>query len=36
MARREMSWEGVNWMHVAQDKAQWQALMNTIMSLRFP
>jgi len=25
--------EGVDWMHLARDKYQWQALMNTIMNI---
>jgi hypothetical protein len=33
MDLREMGWEGVDWMHLAQDKDQWQALVNTIMNL---
>jgi hypothetical protein len=28
MDLREISWDGVNWMNVAQDKGQWWALMN--------
>jgi hypothetical protein len=31
---REMWWEGVDWMHPAQDKDQWQAVVNTVMNLR--
>jgi len=31
----DIGWEGVDWMHVAQDKGQWRALVNTVMSLRF-
>jgi len=30
---REIWWEGVDWMHLAQDRDQWQATVNTIMSL---
>jgi len=26
--------EGVEWMHLAQDRDKWCALMNTIMNLR--
>jgi hypothetical protein len=26
--------ESVDWIHLAQDRDQWQALVNTIMSLR--
>jgi hypothetical protein len=25
---REIWWEGVDWMHLAQDKDQWRALVN--------
>jgi hypothetical protein len=33
---REIGWEGADWMHLAQDKYQWQALVNTVMNLRVP
>jgi hypothetical protein len=26
---REMGWEGVEWIHLAQDRDQWWALVNT-------
>jgi hypothetical protein len=32
---REIGWEGVDWMHLAQDKDQWRVLVNTVMNLRF-
>jgi hypothetical protein len=31
---REIGWEGVDWMHLAQDRDQWQAVVNTVMNLR--
>jgi hypothetical protein len=31
---REIGWKGVDWMHLARDRDQWQALMNTVMNLR--
>jgi hypothetical protein len=31
---REIDWEGVEWIHLAQDKDQWRALVNTDMKLR--
>jgi len=34
MALREIGWEGVEWMHVAQDRDQWQALVNMVMDLQ--
>jgi hypothetical protein len=33
MALREIEWEVVNWIHVAQDGNQWQALVNMAMNL---
>jgi len=36
MNLREMAWEGVNWIHMAQDRHQWRALVNTVMNLRVP
>jgi hypothetical protein len=29
MDLREIGWEGVDWMHLAQDRDKWQALLNT-------
>jgi len=36
MGRREIGWEGVNWMHLAKDTDQRQPLVNTVMNLRVP
>jgi hypothetical protein len=33
---REIDWEGVDWMYLAQDRDQWRAVANTIMKLRVP
>jgi hypothetical protein len=33
MDLREMVLEGVDWMHLAQDRDRWQALVNMIMNL---
>jgi hypothetical protein len=33
---REIEWDCVNWIDLAQDGDQWRALMNTVMNLRFP
>jgi hypothetical protein len=33
---RETGWEGVDWIHLAQDRNQWWALVNTVMNLPFP
>jgi hypothetical protein len=31
---REIGWEGVDRMHLAEDRDQWRALVNTVMNLR--
>jgi hypothetical protein len=36
MARREISWDGVAWIDLTQDRDQWRALVNTVMNLRVP
>jgi hypothetical protein len=28
-------WEGLNWMHLDQDRDQRRAVMNTVMTFRF-
>jgi hypothetical protein len=32
----EIGWEGVDWIHLAQDRDQWRAVVNTVMNLRVP
>jgi hypothetical protein len=32
----EIGCEDVDWMHLAQDRAQWRALVNTVMNLHVP
>jgi hypothetical protein len=29
-----IGWEGVDWMHLAQDRDQWRVVVNTVMNLR--
>jgi hypothetical protein len=36
MDLREVEWDGMDWIHLAQVRDQWMALVNTIMNLRFP
>jgi hypothetical protein len=33
---REIEWNGVDWIDMAQDRAQWSALVNTVLNLRVP
>jgi hypothetical protein len=33
MGLREIGWDGVNWIDMAQDRDQWRALVNTILNL---
>jgi hypothetical protein len=33
---REIGWDGVDWVDLAQDRDQWRALVNTMMNLRIP
>jgi hypothetical protein len=31
---REIGWDGVDWIDVAQDRDKWRARVNTVMNLR--
>jgi hypothetical protein len=31
---REIGWDGMDWIELAQDRDQWRALVNTVMNLR--
>jgi hypothetical protein len=33
---RERGWESLDWIHPAEDRDQWQALMNVVMILHVP
>jgi hypothetical protein len=33
---RETGWEGVDWMHLTQDRDQWRGLVNMVMNIRVP
>jgi hypothetical protein len=36
MDRREIGWDGVDWIDIAQDRDQWRALVNMVLNLRVP
>jgi hypothetical protein len=36
MDLREIGWNGVDWIDMAQDRDQWRALVNTVLNLRVP
>jgi hypothetical protein len=36
MDLREIGWDGMDWIDLAQDKDQWRAVVNTVMNLRVP
>jgi len=36
MGLKEIRWEGVNWIHLAQVRDWWQALVNLVMNLWVP
>jgi hypothetical protein len=31
---REIRWDGMDWIDLAQNRGQWRALVNTVMNLR--
>jgi hypothetical protein len=35
-ALREIGWDGMDWIDLAQDRDQWRALVNTVMNLWVP
>jgi len=36
MNHREIGWEDVDWIHLTQDRNQWQAFVNMVMNLWVP
>jgi hypothetical protein len=33
---REIGWDGMEWINLAENRDQWRALVNTVMNLRVP
>jgi hypothetical protein len=36
MVLREIGWEGVDWMHLTQDKDQWRVFENMVINQQVP
>jgi hypothetical protein len=36
MDLREIGWDGMDWIDLAQDRDQWRVLVYTVMNLRVP
>jgi hypothetical protein len=36
MDHKEVGWEVVDWIHLAQDRDKLQAVVNMVMNLQFP
>jgi hypothetical protein len=36
MDLREIEWDGMDWIKLAQDRDQWRTLVNTVTNLRVP
>jgi len=36
MDLREIQWEGVDWINLAQGRVKWRAVVNMVMNLRAP
>jgi hypothetical protein len=36
MDLKEIGWDSIDWIDLAQDRDQWRALLNTVMNLRLP
>jgi hypothetical protein len=33
---REIEWDGMDWIDLAEDRDQWRALVKTVMNFRVP
>jgi hypothetical protein len=36
MDLKEIGWDGIDWIDLAQDRGQWSALVNTVINLQVP
>jgi hypothetical protein len=36
MDLRDIGWDGIDWIYLAQDRDQWRALVNTVLNFLVP
>ena len=36
LGRKKIGWDGVDWIHLAQDVEKWRAVMQLLLNLRVP
>jgi len=36
MDLKEIVWDGVDWIHLAQNRSQWRAFMSMVMNCHLP
>jgi hypothetical protein len=36
MDLKDIGWDGMDWIELAEDRGQWRSLVNTVMNLRVP
>jgi hypothetical protein len=36
MNLREIGWDGMDWIDLAEDRDEWRVLVNSVMNLRVP
>jgi hypothetical protein len=36
MDLKDIGWSGMDWIHLAEDKNRWRALVNTLINLQDP
>jgi hypothetical protein len=36
MDLREIGWVGMDWIHLAEDRYQWQTVVNMVVNLQVP
>lgn len=36
VGRKKIEWDGVDWIHLAQDREKWRAVTQSLMNLRVP